>query len=153
MQIVLYQPDIPQNTGSFLRLCACLDLELHIIEPCGFAFDEKKMQRVAMDYAQKVMLFRHNSWKNFLDIKQGYIGARLLLLTTKATLAYTDCAYQYNDFLLLGRESSGVPPEIHQEVDLSVTIPMCNKARSLNVVNAASMVAGEALRQTRWNFS
>jgi len=148
MNIVLYQPDIPQNTGSFVRLCACLGLPLHIIEPCGFILDDKKLARVAMDYSDKAEIIRHPSFKSFMEHK-GEKG-RLILLTTKSSEAYTECHYHKHDFLLLGRESSGVPEDVHAAADKRVTIPMHENARSLNVVNAASMVVGEALRQTKW---
>lgn len=151
MNIVLFQPDIPQNTGSFVRLCACLDMPLHIIEPCGFVLDDKKLARVAMDYAAQVTIIRHTNFSAFLDFKQEAGNGRLILLTTKAAQRYTDCTYQQGDFLLLGRESSGVPQEVHDKADLRVTIPMAAGARSLNVVNAASMVVGEAMRQTIWS--
>lgn len=150
IQIVLYQPDIPQNTGGFVRLCACLGLNLHIIEPCGFVLDDKKLKRVAMDYADHVNITRHANFPAFLNLKQATLGVRLILLTTKATNRYTDYTYQTNDFLLLGRESSGVPQAVADACDAAVTIPMVKGARSLNVVNAASMVVGEALRQTTW---
>ena len=150
IQIVLYQPDIPQNTGSFVRLCACLGLPLHIIEPCGFVLDEKRMQRVAMDYAEFVSIHRHTSWQAFLAFKQAIPASRLILLTTKASVRYTDVAYGSDDFLLLGRESGGVPQAVVDACDSAVTIPMQAGARSLNVVSAASMVVGEALRQTKW---
>ncbi len=150
MNIVLYQPDIPQNTGGFVRLCACLGVGLHIIEPCGFVWDEKKLARVAMDYLDLIVITRHQSFSAFLDFKSTTQDARLILLTTKASVPYAGIAYQDNDFLLLGRESSGVPQEVHEAADLRVTIPMRAGARSLNVVNAASIVAGEAKRQTGW---
>jgi tRNA (cytidine/uridine-2'-O-)-methyltransferase len=149
MNIVLYQPDIPQNTGAFVRLCACLGLRLHIIEPCGFVLDDKKLARVAMDYAGQADITRHRNFAAFMDFKNSTQAARLILLTTKAASSYTDCTYRAGDFLLLGRESSGVPQEVHEAAELRVTIPMQPGARSLNVVNAASMVAGEALRQIR----
>ena len=150
MNIVLYQPDIPQNTGSFIRLTACLGMRLHIIEPCGFVLDDRKLARVAMDYAGKADITRHTSFSAFLDFKQAAGSGRVILLTTKAATCYTDCSYHADDFLLLGRESSGVPQEVHDAVQLRVTIPMQEGVRSLNVVNAASMVAGEAMRQTKW---
>ena len=151
MKIVLYQPDNPQNTGSFIRLCACLGLELHIIEPCGFVLDDKKLARVAMDYGKQATIMRHTSFSHFLDFKQEQAGSRLILLTTKAETPYIDITYKKEDFLLLGRESSGVPQDVHEIADIRAAIPMEEGARSLNVVNAASMVAGEALRQTRWS--
>lgn len=149
MKIALYQPDIPQNTASFVRLTACLGIELHIIEPCGFIWDEKKLARVAMDYLPLAHITRHRSIEAFKD---ALVGSRLLLLTTKSSTPYTRIAYQPGDILLCGRESSGVPQEIHDMADQSITIPMAGQARSLNVVNAASMVAGEMLRQTIWTI-
>lgn len=149
MKIVLYQPDIPQNTGSFIRLCACLGCELHIIEPCGFIWDEKKIARVAMDYFSLVTIQRHTSFSAFLEFKNAGSG-KLILLTTKTQQPYTECAYQNDDFLLCGSESGGVPDTVHAQADSRVTIPMKHGARSLNVVNAASMVLGEAMRQVEW---
>ena len=150
MNIVLYQPDIPQNTGSFVRLAACMGASLHIIEPCGFILDDKKLKRVAMDYSAHAPITRHENFLHFLDHKQTIAHSQLILLTTKVSTRYTDCKFQPNDFLLLGRESSGVPQEVHEAADLRITIPMAPGARSLNVVNAASMVIGEAMRQTKW---
>lgn len=150
MKIVLYQPDIPQNTGSFIRLCACMGVELHVIEPCGFVLDDKKLARVAMDYGAQIDIKKHNSWERFLDFCGSQEGTRLILLTTKTKTHYTDFVFAPNDMLLLGRESSGVPQEVHDVVDAKVTIPMVGSARSLNVAVTAGMVLGEALRQTRW---
>lgn len=144
--LALYQPDIPQNLGSFIRLAACLNMPLHIIEPCGFPLDDRKIRRAAMDYGAEAEIIRHVSWEEF-RIWNLESGNRLALLTTKATQPYTAVTYQPNDILLLGRESSGVPPEVHEAVDIRVTIPMRGTCRSLNVVNAAAMVAGEVLRQ------
>lgn len=152
MNIVLYQPDIPQNTGAFVRLAACLGLKLHIIEPCGFILDDKKLKRVAMDYGAQADITRHASFSAFLDHKQRHGAGRLVLLSTKASVPYTECRYEKDDYLLLGRESGGVPESVHAAAEIRVMIPMAPAARSLNVVNAASMVAGEALRQTGWNI-
>lgn len=152
IKIVLFQPDNPQNVGAFLRLSACLSVELHIIEPCGFLWDEKRLKRVAMDYGQLAAPIRHASWNAFLDLKQAMPSSRLLLLTTKSSEPYTSFHYQSDDMLLLGSESSGVPDYVHQAADARLTIPMSGNARSLNVVNAASMVTGEALRQTVWSI-
>lgn len=151
IKIVLFQPDNPKNVGAFLRLSACLGVELHIIEPCGFLWDEKRLKRVAMDYGQLAEPIRHASWNTFLDLKQAIHSSRLLLLTTKSSEPYTSFQYQSGDMLLLGSESSGVPDYVHQAADARLTIPMSGSARSLNVVNAASMVTGEALRQTVWS--
>lgn len=148
MRIALYQPDIPQNTGSLLRLASCMGVELHIIEPCGFPLDDKKLRRVGMDYVDLATLVRHRSWQAFLDFRQSE-HARIILLTTKASTAYTDIAYQPTDILLLGRESAGVPDSVHAVADIRAAIPMHGAARSLNIGMAASMVLGEALRQVR----
>lgn len=121
---------------------------LHIIEPCGFAFDDKKLRRVALDYYDLAHIARHRSWPAFLDFSQS-AHKRLVLLTTKAALPYAEVAFDEHDILLLGRESSGVPEDVHKACVVRVTIPMQNGARSLNVALAASMVLGEALRQTR----
>jgi tRNA (cytidine/uridine-2'-O-)-methyltransferase len=144
--LALYQPDIPQNLGSFIRLAACLNMPLHIIEPCGFPLDDRKIRRAAMDYGAEAKIIRHVSWDHFLRVIRSS-SQRIIVLTTKATIPYTEVAYQSDDILLLGRESSGVPPEVHEAADLRVTIPMRGQCRSLNVVNAAAMVAGEVIRQ------
>lgn len=150
MRIALYQPDIPQNTGTILRLCACLGLSCDIIEPCGFLFDDRRMRRAGMDYLAQVKMVRHASWRRFLDSRPTHSGGggRLVLLTTRAAVSYTDFAFRSDDTLLLGRESAGVPDEVHDIADARVTVPMTPGARSLNVAISAAMVAGEALRQT-----
>ena len=152
MRLALYQPDIPQNTGTLLRLGACLDLELDIIEPCGFIFSEKALKRAGMDYLDKVKYRRHNSWSDFLRYRDGHPEeyGRLVLLTTKASSPYFDFEFMPNDIILMGRESAGVPQEVHDIADARVVIPMNEKARSINVAVSATMVIGEALRQTRW---
>lgn len=146
MNIALFEPDIAQNTGSLMRLCACLGVRLHIIEPCGFLLDDKQLKRVAMDYGVKTDLQRHISWTKFLE----NIGEnrRIILLSTKAQNIYTDFSFKNGDILLLGRESSGVPDYVVQATYGQIKIPMHADARSLNVALAASMVLGEALRQT-----
>lgn len=170
IQLALYQPDIPQNLGSAIRLCACLDVPLHIIEPCGFPWDARKIRTSAMDYYDALSLQRHQSWESFKNSfdppspsiplpgeresarsKQGE-GKRIILLTTKTDLSYTDFAFQDGDILLMGRESAGVPLDIHQGADAQITIPMKPGMRSLNVINAAAMVLGEGLRQTEWKL-
>ena len=148
MQIALYQPDIPQNLGSILRLCACMGAVCHIIEPCGFILDDKRIRRVAMDYVNHVELKRHTSWEAFLAYKQEQ-GGRLILLTTKAERAYYDFTYAPTDILLLGRESAGVPPEVAQQADVRLLIPMQPEARSLNVAMTTGIVLSEALRQLK----
>lgn len=149
MILALYEPDIPQNTGSLIRLAACMDVPLHIIEPCGFPFDDKKLRRVAMDYYDHAAIVRHISWQAFLGFAHGGNPKRVVLLTTQTPTPYTQFTYQPEDILLLGRESSGVPEAVKNSADARVTIPMNKTVRSLNVALAASMVLGEALRQTR----
>jgi len=145
IKIALYQPDIPQNVGAFIRLTACLGLDLDIIEPCGFPWNERKIKQSAMDYMALVNTTRHSSWDKFCENHQ---DRRIILMTTKASIPYTDFTFQESDVLLAGRESEGVPDNVHKSVDGRVLIPMHGDARSLNIVNAASMITGEALRQT-----
>ena len=144
MRLALYQPDIPQNCGALIRLGACLGAGLDIIEPCGFLFDDKKLRRAGMDYIELAEVVRHASWQAFLEARA---GARLVLLTTKADQAYLDFAFRADDVLLLGRESEGVPHDVHERADARLRIPL--KARSLNVAQAGAMVLAEALRQTQ----
>jgi tRNA (cytidine/uridine-2'-O-)-methyltransferase len=144
MRLALFEPDIPQNTGTLMRLGACLDVPVDVIEPCGFVFDERRMRRAGMDYLDQVDLTRHVSWTAY---QMGRAG-RLILLTTKAATSYTDFTFKPDDTVLLGRESAGVPDEVHQAADARVTVPMAVAARSLNVAVAAAMVLGEGLRQT-----
>ena len=148
MQIALYQPDIPQNTGSLMRLSACLDVPLHIIEPCGFAFDERRLRRTAMDYAGHATIHRHLSWARFLDVRQAAPHPRVILVYPRVATSYLDFAYRPDDILLLGRESAGVPDEVAAACDAKVMIPMKAGVRSLNVSQAACIVLSEALRQT-----
>ena len=147
MRIALYQPDIPQNTGTILRLCACLAIEAHIVAPAGFPTSDRAFRRAGMDYLDAVALVRHDSWQAFDAWRRGR-GYRLVLFTTGATVSYLDYRYEADDVLLFGRESAGVPPEIHATADARLTIPMRSGLRSLNVAVAAAMAAGEALRQT-----
>lgn len=149
MRLALFEPDIPQNVGAILRFCACLGVPVEVIEPCGFVFDDRRLKRVALDYLDKVAVHRHVSWDAFLESRKGDANAgRLVLLSTKAEILYTDFSFRKNDTLLLGRESKGVPSAIHKTADARVKIPMQSGVRSLNVALAAAMVAGEALRQT-----
>jgi len=156
VRLALYQPDIPQNAGTLMRLAACLGVGLDIIEPCGFLLDDKRLRRAGMDYLSLLEWRRHVSWETFLtDLRPSTAaaaqpgGRRLVLLTTRATDVYTQIVYTPADILLVGRESAGVPETVHQEVDVRVRISMRPEARSLNVALAASIVLGEALRQTR----
>jgi len=150
MRLALFQPDIPQNTGTLLRLGACLDVELDIIEPCGFIFSEHNLKRAGMDYLELVKYRRHKSWEHFLTYRaehpQEY--GRIVLLTTHASIPYTDFKFAQNDIILMGRESAGVPEEVHQTADARLLIPMNANARSINVAVSAVMVVGECLRQT-----
>lgn len=129
-----------------MRLCACLGLPLDIIEPCGFPWDERKIRRAAMDYIDLLELRRHGSWERFAGERS---GARIVLMTTKAATPYLSFAFRPDDILLAGRESAGVPDAVHAAADARIAIPMHPRARSLNVVNALAMVAGEAIRQVR----
>lgn len=145
--IALYQPDIPQNTGTILRLAACLTVEVHVIEPAGFDLSDRSLKRAGMDYVAHARLVRHRSWEDF-EAERGKKGQRLVLLTTAGHTRYTDLAYESSDILLLGRESAGVPDAVHAAADARVIVPMAAGLRSLNVATAAAMVLGEALRQT-----
>lgn len=149
MRLVLFQPDIAQNTGTMMRLCACLDMGIDIIEPCGFIFNDKAMRRAGMDYLDMVEYKRHDSWADFLAYREANPDkyGRIVLMTTKASVPYTDFEFLSNDVILMGRESAGVPEEVHKKADARVIIPMNEKARSINVAVSATMVVGEALRQ------
>lgn len=146
MNIAMYQPDIPQNLGAMIRLCACLNVGLEIIEPCGFPWNDKKIRQSAMDYYDQLCLKKHSSWQSFVESTP---QRRIVLLTTKASQAYTSFTFETSDVLLLGQESSGVPQDIHDTAFARVAIPMHKHLRSLNIVNASAMVLGEALRQTK----
>ena len=147
MRLALYQPDIPQNTGTILRLCACFGIEAHIIEPSGFPTTDRAFRRAGMDYLDAVTIVRHPSWHAFADWRSR-LGYPLIVFTTAATLSYLDHRYQPDDILLFGRESAGVPAEVHDAADAHLKIPIREGLRSLNVAVAAAMAVGEALRQT-----
>lgn len=147
MQIALYQPDIPQNTGTILRLCACLGVAAHIIEPAGFPVSDRHFRRAGMDYLDQVALMRHDSWSKFEQWRNDG-GYRLVLLTTKGTSSYLDYRFGLDDILLLGRESAGVPDGVAAAADARLVIPIRPGLRSLNIAMAAAMALGEALRQT-----
>ena len=150
MRLALFQPDIPQNTGTLLRLGACLDIELDIIEPCGFIFSERTLKRAGMDYLDMVRYRRHHSWEHFLQYRAEHPEeyGRIVLLTTHASEPYYNFEFRPNDIILMGRESAGVPEEVHQKADARLLIPMNRNARSINVALSAVMVVGECLRQT-----
>ena len=148
MQIALYEPDIPQNTGTILRLAACFGLAAHIIEPTGFPSSDRAFRRAGMDYLDQVTLRRHTSWAAF-EAWRRTEGLRLVLFTTGVDVSYLDHAFRPDDILLFGRESAGVPDAVHRAADARLKIPMRAGLRSLNVAMAAAMAVGEAMRQTR----
>lgn len=145
MRLALFQPDIAANTGTILRMAACLDVAVDIIEPCGFPFSDRSLKRAGMDYLDRVRCVRHASWTAFKAVTP----SRIVLLTTQSNLAHCQFAFQDGDTLMLGRESAGVPQEVHDAADARIVIPMTPGMRSLNVALAAAMALGEALRQTR----
>jgi tRNA (cytidine/uridine-2'-O-)-methyltransferase len=145
MRLALYQPDIPQNLGAFIRLSACLGTQLDLIEPCGFPVDDKRIRRAAMDYYDLATIVRHASWAAF---QQDRAPGRLVLLTTSGAASFADVGFRTDDILLFGRESAGVPADVHAAAELRLRIPLQAGARSLNVALAAAMVLSEALRQT-----
>ncbi len=144
MRIALFEPDIAANTGTIIRLGACLNVAIDIIEPCGFPFGDASLRRAGLDYLPRASVTRHTSWKAFREGADG----RLILATTKAPKAYTALAYRSGDILLFGRESAGVTAEVAATADEAVRIPLVDGMRSLNVAVAAAMILGEALRQT-----
>ncbi len=147
MRIALYEPDIPQNTGTILRTCACLGAEAHIIEPAGFPVTDRAFRRAGMDYLDQVAITRHGSFAAFEDWRHRERLA-LVLLTTRATRCYLDHTFRDDQVLLFGRESAGVPKIVHKAADTRLHIPLRAGMRSLNIAVAVAMVAGEALRQT-----
>jgi len=147
MRIALFEPDIPQNTGTMLRLAACLGLQAHLIEPAGFPVGDRAFRRAGMDYLDQVSLIRHPSWPQFARWRAAQ-GLRLVLFTTTATASYLDHRYEAGDILLFGRESAGVPDHVHAAAEVRLRIPMRDGMRSLNVAVTCAMAVGEALRQT-----
>jgi tRNA (cytidine/uridine-2'-O-)-methyltransferase len=145
MHLALYQPDIAPNAGTMARLCACLGVALHVIEPCGFPFSAASFRRAAMDYLAHADIQGHLSWERFLAARP---GGRLILLSSRAHTPYYKVSYRPDDVLLVGRETAGVPDEVRTTCDLSVAIPLQPGLRSINAATAAAMVLGEALRQT-----
>lgn len=148
MRLALYEPDIPQNTGTILRLCACLGVEAHLIGPAGFPLTDRAFRRAGMDYLDQVTIVRHASFRHFDDWRRGE-RLRLVLFTTRARTSYLAHAYAAADILLFGRESAGVPPAVAEAADVRLVIPMRPGLRSINVAMTAAMALGEALRQTR----
>jgi len=152
MRLALYQPDIPQNTGTLIRLGACLGIGVDIIEPTGFPWGDRALKRAGLDYWEFAEVQRHADWDSFYKAQKGiedHPAGRLVLLTTKGDTAYTDFSFEPGDTLLLGQETAGAPPEVHAAADARVIIPMQEGRRSINIALAAAMVLGEALRQTR----
>ena len=145
MRLALYQPEIPENTAALLRLVACLGAELHLIEPLGFAWNTKKMRRIGMDYSALASVQRHTSFEKFQSSLPE--SGRLILATTKASIAHWDHNWKPNDTLLMGQESAGAPEAVHGAADVRVTIPMVGPARSLNLATAATLICGEWQRQ------
>ncbi|KAA0677801.1 tRNA (cytidine(34)-2'-O)-methyltransferase [Roseomonas genomospecies 6] len=145
MRLVLFEPDIPQNAGTLMRLAAGLGVPLDLIEPCGFVLDDRKLRRAGMDYIDQLSLVRHSSWAAYRALPQ---AGRLVLLTTRGAVPYTDFAFAPDDRIMVGRESAGVPEEVHEAADARLVIPLKPPARSLNVALSAAMVLGEAMRQT-----
>jgi tRNA (cytidine/uridine-2'-O-)-methyltransferase len=146
MRLALYEPDIPQNAGALIRLGACMGIAVDIIEPCGFLFTDSAFRRAGMDYLDQAAVTRHVSWAVFL----GTTGtSRIVLLTVKGGTLYTEFLFRFDDVLLLGRETAGVPEDVHARADARLRIPIRETLRSLNVAQAGAMVVGEALRQTK----
>ncbi len=148
LRLALYQPDIPQNTGTMLRMAACLGLAVEIVEPAGFDVSDRHLRRSGLDYLDRVALTRHRSFDAFEAWRQD-AGCRLVLATTSGAVAYTEFAFRDGDCLMVGRESAGVPDTVHAAADARVLVPMRADFRSLNVAVAAAMIVGEALRQVR----
>ena len=144
-KIALFEPDIPQNTAAIIRTCACLGAKLEIIEPCGFLLSDKRFKRVVMDYMDKNEIKFYESSDHFFDFKK---NQRIILMTTKAKLSYTKFKFDKNDTILFGRESAGVPEDIHKLVKDKLRIPMKKNIRSLNIASSVAIVLAESLRQT-----
>ena len=144
MHIVLYKPDIPQNTAAIIRLGACLNLKIHLIEPCGFNLNDKRFERVVLDYLGLCDVIRHNDFKTFL---KKYKKSRIVLMTTRAKKIYHKFKFKKNDMLLFGRESAGVPKILHETIKNKIKVPINKKTRSLNVAISVAIVASEAIRQ------
>ncbi len=145
MRLALFEPDIPQNAAALIRLAACMDVPIDIVEPCGFLFTDKGFRRAGMDYLEAAKVIRHASWQDFAKSAQ---GRRIVLLTSKGSTSYAGFAFEADDILLLGRESAGVPEHLHEAAAARLRIPIKRGMRSLNVAQAGAMVLGEALRQT-----
>ena len=147
INIVLYKPDIPQNTAAIVRLSACLNLKIHIIEPCGFNLNDSRFKRVVMDYIELSQIVRYPDFTNFIKKNS---KSRIILMTTKSKKLYHQFEFRKNDFLFFGRESAGVPDEVHKKIKNKLKVPLSGKARSLNVAMVVAIVASEALKQNNF---
>jgi len=146
-KIALYEPDIPQNTAAIIRTCACLGADLEIIEPCGFLFGDKRFKRVVMDYMDEKLIKFYQSSEEFFESKK---GQRVILLTTKSSESYATFNFERNDTLLFGRESAGVPDQVHNSIKYRLKIPMMSNKRSLNIASSVAIILSENLRQTNF---
>ena len=146
IKIALFEPDIPQNTAAIIRTCSCLGAKLEIIEPCGFLLSDKRFKRVVMDYMDEKEIKLYQSSKDFFESKK---NQRIVLMTTKASVSYTEFKFDKNDTILFGRESAGVPDKIHRIVKNRLKIPMKNKKRSLNIASSVAIILAESLKQTK----
>lgn len=150
MRLALFEPDIPQNAGTMMRLAACLGVAMDIIEPCGFALSDRHLKRAGLDYLDFLDLTKHLSWEHYSAGRNAAADpGRLILLSTTGSVAYTEFAFNDADTIIVGRESAGAPPQVHAAADAVLRVPMVGAARSLNVATAAAMALGEALRQNR----
>lgn len=149
LRLALYQPDIPQNTGTMLRMCACFGVAAEIIEPAGFPVSDRAFRRAGMDYLDEVMINRHDSWRRFEEWRQAAGNPRLVLTTTRGAIPHVDFRFQPGDIVMVGRESAGVPEDVHAAADARIVVPIRPGLRSINVAVTAAMVVGEGLRQLR----
>ena len=147
-KIALYQPDIPQNTAAIIRTCSCFDVMIEIIEPCGFMLNDKRFKRVVMDYLDEKMIKFYNNYDDFFKIKKKQ-KERVILMTTKASISYSNFKFKTSDTILFGRESAGVPKKIHKLADNRLKIPMSFKKRSLNLSSSVAITLSESLRQNK----
>ena len=147
-KIALYEPDIPQNTAAIIRTCSCLGADLEIIEPCGFLFSDKRFKRVVMDYMDKKIIKFYQSSKEFFKSKK---DQRVILLTTRSASSYAEFKFESNDTLLFGRESAGVPDNVHNLIKHKLKIPMISDKRSLNIASSVAIILSENLRQINFN--
>ena len=147
IKIALFEPDIPQNTAAIIRTCACLGAKLEIIEPCGFLLSDKRFKRVVMDYMEEKDINFYQSADIFFKSKK---DQRIILMTTKASISYTEFKFEKNDTILFGRESAGVPEKVHKILNNRLKIPMENNKRSLNLASSVAIILAECLKQTKW---